>query len=172
VQKVLAGRSRRSERAIVGAIGAVFGSWMAHARAPIGASTISRGLGHGGQRPGDGVRQIAGRRRRPASPLRAIPRPASARCTAEFLINAQGEDVVAAIRTPAIDYETGRESMRARNAHRWKEAMPEAFAELKRIAGALEAHYRDMQDVEFTRAGRQALHADRRAARSDGRKRR
>jgi len=31
-----------------------------------------------------------------------------------------------------------------------EEAMPEAFAELKRIAGALEAHYRDMQDIEFT----------------------
>ncbi len=55
----------------------------------------------------------------------------------EFLINAQGEDVVAGIRTPKPISELA-------------EVMPEAYQELQRIAHILEAHYRDMQDVEFT----------------------
>ncbi|MDG2764767.1 PEP/pyruvate-binding domain-containing protein, partial [Vibrio parahaemolyticus] len=55
----------------------------------------------------------------------------------EFLINAQGEDVVAGIRTPKPISELA-------------EVMPEAYKELQRIANILEAHYRDMQDVEFT----------------------
>jgi len=64
----------------------------------------------------------------------------------EFLINAQGEDVVAGIRTPqpvsAADSTDGQVSL--------EEAMPEAFADLVRVYKALEAHYRDMQDIEFT----------------------
>ncbi len=55
----------------------------------------------------------------------------------EFLVNAQGEDVVAGIRTPKPISELA-------------EVMPEAYQELQRIAHILEAHYRDMQDVEFT----------------------
>jgi pyruvate,orthophosphate dikinase len=67
----------------------------------------------------------------------------------EFLINAQGEDVVAGIRTPQSITKRARE---ASGSHRpsMEEAMPDAFAELSRIAGLLETHYRDMQDMEFT----------------------
>ena len=65
----------------------------------------------------------------------------------EFLINAQGEDVVAGIRTPqpltkAARKEGGKLSM--------EEAMPEAFAQFVEVTQRLEAHYRDMQDIEFT----------------------
>jgi pyruvate,orthophosphate dikinase len=67
----------------------------------------------------------------------------------EFLINAQGEDVVAGIRTPQPISKTVRERMGSRKPS-MEEAMPDSFAELKRIAETLEAHYREMQDVEFT----------------------
>ena len=67
----------------------------------------------------------------------------------EFLINAQGEDVVAGIRTPQditekarIEAKSDRPSMEL--------AMPDSYAELVRIYGLLETHYRDMQDMEFT----------------------
>jgi pyruvate,orthophosphate dikinase len=67
----------------------------------------------------------------------------------EFLINAQGEDVVAGIRTPQPISKLVRERQGGRKPS-MEEAMPEAFAELKRIGDRLETHYRDMQDVEFT----------------------
>jgi pyruvate,orthophosphate dikinase len=67
----------------------------------------------------------------------------------EFLINAQGEDVVAGIRTPQPIAKIVRERSGGKTPS-MEEAMPEAFAELNRIAQALEQHYRDMQDVEFT----------------------
>ncbi len=55
----------------------------------------------------------------------------------EFLMNAQGEDVVAGVRTPqSID--------------QLKEVMPEAYDEFGKICNRLEKHYRDMQDMEFT----------------------
>ena len=55
----------------------------------------------------------------------------------EFLMNAQGEDVVAGVRTPqTID--------------QLKEVMPEAYEEFKKICDTLEHHYHDMQDMEFT----------------------
>ena len=50
-----------------------------------------------------------GETRRPASPSRAIPRPASKELYGEFLVNAQGEDVVAGIRTPQDITETARQ---------------------------------------------------------------
>jgi pyruvate, orthophosphate dikinase len=65
------------------------------------------------------------------------PATGERRLYGEFLANAQGEDVVAGIRTPEP-----LESMR--------ETMPEAFDELVETLERLEAHYRDMQDVEFT----------------------
>ena len=68
----------------------------------------------------------------------------------EFLINAQGEDVVAGIRTPQDITEKARASRQAPTSPRWKRAMPEAYRELVRIYGILEKHYRDMQDMEFT----------------------
>ncbi|MGH6876987.1 MAG: PEP/pyruvate-binding domain-containing protein, partial [Rhizomicrobium sp.] len=67
----------------------------------------------------------------------------------EFLANAQGEDVVAGIRTPQPISKAVRERLGGRKPS-MEEAMPASHAELKRIAARLEAHYRDMQDVEFT----------------------
>jgi pyruvate,orthophosphate dikinase len=67
----------------------------------------------------------------------------------EFLINAQGEDVVAGIRTPQSLTRAAREEMGDRNPS-MEEALPEVFAEFREVAARLERHYRDMQDVEFT----------------------
>ena len=67
----------------------------------------------------------------------------------EFLINAQGEDVVAGIRTPQEITEAARKEAGS-DKPSMEAAMPDAFAELKRIHGVLERHYRDMQDLEFT----------------------
>lgn len=65
----------------------------------------------------------------------------------EFLANAQGEDVVAGIRTPQPLINDGSDPAAEPS---FQETMPAAFAELERIFGLLERHYRDMQDVEFT----------------------
>jgi pyruvate,orthophosphate dikinase len=67
----------------------------------------------------------------------------------EFLINAQGEDVVAGIRTPQYLTKAAREAAGARPPS-MEEAMPETFGELTRVFDLLETHYRDMQDIEFT----------------------
>jgi len=67
----------------------------------------------------------------------------------EFLINAQGEDVVAGIRTPKALTKAARLEMKE-PGESLEEAMPEVFAELVRVYRKLEAHYRDMQDIEFT----------------------
>ncbi|MDB5471252.1 MAG: pyruvate, phosphate dikinase [Caulobacter sp.] len=67
----------------------------------------------------------------------------------EFLINAQGEDVVAGIRTPQSLTKAAREEMGDRNPS-MEEALPTVFAEFRDVAARLERHYRDMQDVEFT----------------------
>ncbi|HEX2345055.1 MAG TPA: pyruvate, phosphate dikinase [Gaiellaceae bacterium] len=65
------------------------------------------------------------------------PSTGEKRLYGEFLLNAQGEDVVAGIRTPEpID--------------QMRETMPEAFEQLVETLDRLEAHYRDMQDIEFT----------------------
>ena len=67
----------------------------------------------------------------------------------EFLINAQGEDVVAGIRTPQYLTKTAREEAGAKAAS-MEEAMPEVYTELAEVFDTLETHYRDMQDIEFT----------------------
>jgi len=67
----------------------------------------------------------------------------------EYLINAQGEDVVAGIRTPQYLTKAAREAAGAKPLS-MEEAMPEAYAELARVFDTLERHYRDMQDIEFT----------------------
>ena len=67
----------------------------------------------------------------------------------EFLVNAQGEDVVAGIRTPQNITEAARIAAGS-DKPSLEKVMPEAFAELSEIAGRLERHYRDMQDLEFT----------------------
>ena len=78
----------------------------------------------------------------------------------EFLINAQGEDVVAGIRTPQqITLEGSRrwaelaqvsEADRATKYPSLEEIMPEIYAQLIKTETALENHYKDMQDIEFT----------------------
>ncbi|MBE6368986.1 MAG: pyruvate, phosphate dikinase [Lentisphaerae bacterium] len=78
----------------------------------------------------------------------------------EFLINAQGEDVVAGIRTPQQITVAGSrvwaarqgiaEDVRAKDYPSLEEAMPECFKQLDAIRAKLENHYRDMQDLEFT----------------------
>ncbi len=67
----------------------------------------------------------------------------------EFLINAQGEDVVAGIRTPQYLTLAAREKAGAKPAS-MEEAMPEVYAQLAAVFETLEKHYRDMQDIEFT----------------------
>ncbi|MEB3414978.1 pyruvate, phosphate dikinase [Alteriqipengyuania sp. WL0013] len=67
----------------------------------------------------------------------------------EFLINAQGEDVVAGIRTPQYLTKAAREAAGAKPLS-MEEAMPDAYAELARVFDLLERHYKDMQDIEFT----------------------
>ncbi|MDT0576622.1 pyruvate, phosphate dikinase [Croceicoccus sp. F390] len=67
----------------------------------------------------------------------------------EWLINAQGEDVVAGIRTPQYLTRKAREDAGA-TLPSMQEAMPHAYDELNRVFVLLENHYRDMQDIEFT----------------------
>ena len=67
----------------------------------------------------------------------------------EFLINAQGEDVVAGIRTPQYLTLAARTRAGAKPLS-MEEAMPETYAELAKVFHILETHYRDMQDIEFT----------------------
>jgi pyruvate, orthophosphate dikinase len=78
----------------------------------------------------------------------------------EYLINAQGEDVVAGVRTPQQITKLGSErwaelakvseSDRVKNFPSLEELMPEIYAELNAYQDKLEKHYRDMQDLEFT----------------------
>ncbi|GJM03927.1 MAG: pyruvate, phosphate dikinase [Rhodomicrobium sp.] len=68
----------------------------------------------------------------------------------EFLINAQGEDVVAGIRTPQPLTLEARLSSGDEELPSLEEAMPKAFEEFKEIVTRLETHYRDCQDIEFT----------------------
>lgn len=65
----------------------------------------------------------------------------------EYLINAQGEDVVAGIRTPQPINATGKQSDDQKTL---EEMMPEMYKQLYDIRGKLEKHYNDMQDLEFT----------------------
>ncbi|HEY4140646.1 MAG TPA: pyruvate, phosphate dikinase [Pseudolabrys sp.] len=67
----------------------------------------------------------------------------------EFLINAQGEDVVAGIRTPQEISENARVEAGSEKPS-MEATLPDAFKELTRIYNVLERHYRDMQDLEFT----------------------
>ena len=67
----------------------------------------------------------------------------------EYLVNAQGEDVVAGIRTPQDISEAARIAAGS-DRPSLERVMPEAYAEFIRICALLEKHYRDIQDVEFT----------------------
>jgi pyruvate,orthophosphate dikinase len=132
-----------------GAVGAVFGSWM-NARAityrklhniPENWGTAvniqAMVFGNMGQTSATGVA------------FTRNPSTGERRLYGEFLINAQGEDVVAGIRTPQEIAEAARKEAGSQKPS-MENALPEAFAELTRIYNVLERHYRDMQDLEFT----------------------
>jgi pyruvate,orthophosphate dikinase len=122
---------------LMGAIGAVFGSWM-NDRAIVyrrkynipsewGTAVNVQAMVYGntGETSGSGVAFT----RNPANGNKEF--------YGEFLINAQGEDVVAGVRTPDPVAEL-------------KKVMPKAYAELERIRQTLEKHFKDVQDFEFT----------------------
>jgi len=122
---------------LMGAVGAVFGSWM-NDRAIVyrrkyniptewGTAVNVQAMVYGntGERSGSGVAFT----RNPANGVKEF--------YGEFLINAQGEDVVAGVRTPEPVSEL-------------KKQMPNAYAELERIRQTLEKHFKDVQDFEFT----------------------
>ena len=132
-----------------GAIGAVFGSWMnARAKTYRRLHNIPESWGTAvnvqamvfGNMGDDSATGVAFTRN---------PSTGEKRLYGEFLINAQGEDVVAGIRTPQEITEAARKEAGS-DKPSLESAMPEAFAELTRIYETLEKHYRDMQDLEFT----------------------
>lgn len=132
-----------------GAIGAVFGSWMNNRAikyrelhdipASWGTAVNVQAMvfGNMGETSATGVAFT----RNPSTGEKEL--------YGEFLINAQGEDVVAGIRTPQDITETARIASGS-DKPSMEKAMPEAYGELVRIYGILEKHYRDMQDMEFT----------------------
>ena len=134
---------------LTGAIDAVFDSWMnERARTyrrlhdiPVSWGTAvnvqSMVFGNMGATSATGVAFT----RNPSTGERAI--------YGEYLINAQGEDVVAGIRTPQSLTKAAREEM-GDTSPSMEESMPDSFAELSRVFQILETHYRDMQDIEFT----------------------
>ncbi len=122
---------------MMGAVAAVFGSWQ-NDRAVVyrrqygyphdwgtAANICSMVYGNMGEDSGTGVAFT----RDPATGEKVF--------YGEYLINAQGEDVVAGIRTPNKIVELAKD-------------MPACYAQLQDIRGKLEAHYRDVQDIEFT----------------------
>lgn len=77
------------------------------------------------------------------------PRTGEKHLYGEFLPNAQGEDVVAGIRTPHAINEYSKQDAN-RDLPTMEEMMPNVYAKLQEVAMLLEKHYRDMQDIEFT----------------------
>ena len=132
-----------------GAIGAVFASWM-NDRAKFyrrmhdipeswgtAVNVQSMVFGNMGETSATGVA------------FTRNPSTGENRLYGEVLINAQGEDVVAGIRTPQSLTRVAREEMGDHNPS-MEEAMPQVFAQFKAVVERLERHYRDMQDIEFT----------------------
>jgi len=132
-----------------GAIGAVFSSWM-NARAVTyrklhdipeswgtAVNVQAMVFGNMGETSATGVA------------FTRNPSTGESKLYGEFLINAQGEDVVAGIRTPQDITEDARKESGS-DKPSMEAAMPGAFKELTRIYALLEKHYRDMQDMEFT----------------------
>jgi pyruvate,orthophosphate dikinase len=132
-----------------GAIGAVFSSWM-NARAVTyrrlhdipeswgtAVNVQAMVFGNMGETSATGVA------------FTRNPSTGESKLYGEFLINAQGEDVVAGIRTPQDITEAARQESGS-DKPSMETAMPDAFKELTRIYTMLEKHYRDMQDMEFT----------------------
>jgi pyruvate,orthophosphate dikinase len=83
----------------------------------------------------------------------------------EFLLNAQGEDVVAGIRTPQPINKSGKKDS---NLISLEEAMPEVYKELEDVYQKIERHYRDMQDIEFTIQNRKLYLLQTRAGKRTG----
>jgi pyruvate,orthophosphate dikinase len=120
-----------------GAIGAVFGSWMAEKAVTYrrvekitgvmgtAVNVVQMVFGNNGETSGTGVCFT----RDPSSGEKVF--------YGDYLVNAQGEDVVAGIRTPTPLREMAK-------------AMPEVYGQLDKVRVKLENHYRDMQDMEFT----------------------
>jgi pyruvate,orthophosphate dikinase len=120
-----------------GAIGAVFGSWMAEKAVTYrrvekitgllgtAVNVVQMVFGNTGDNSGTGVCFT----RDPSSGEKIF--------YGDYLTNAQGEDVVAGIRTPVHLTELGK-------------IMPKAYAQLEKVRAKLEKHYKDMQDMEFT----------------------
>jgi len=77
------------------------------------------------------------------------PSDGSNKIYGEYLINAQGEDVVAGTRTPQYITKKARKNAKVEGPS-MEESLPKVFKELKNILKKLEKHYKDMQDVEFT----------------------
>ena len=132
-----------------GAVGAVFGSWM-NARAityrklhdipaewGTAVNVQSMVFGNMGNDCATGVAFT----RNPSTGENAF--------YGEYLVNAQGEDVVAGIRTPQHLTIAGREANKS-DLPSMEEVMPEVFTQLNEVRLRLEKHYRDMQDIEFT----------------------
>jgi pyruvate, orthophosphate dikinase len=132
-----------------GAVGAVFSSWM-NARAVTyrklhdipeswgtAVNVQAMVFGNMGETSATGVA------------FTRNPSTGESKLYGEFLINAQGEDVVAGIRTPQDITEDARKDSGS-DKPSMETVMPDAFKELTRIYTMLEKHYRDMQDMEFT----------------------
>src|SRR5919201_4699427 len=137
------------EQQLWGAIGAVLGSWMNQ------RAITYRRLHHIPESWGTAVNVQAmvfgnmGETSATGVAFTRNPSTGEKELYGEFLINAQGEDVVAGIRTPQEISEGARVAANS-DKPSMETAMPEAFAELVRIYKRLERHYRDVQDLEFT----------------------
>jgi len=131
------------------AIGAVFGSWMNqraityrrlhHIPANWGTAVNVQAMVFGNM--GDDCATGVAFTRNPSTGENAF--------YGEYLVNAQGEDVVAGIRTPQHLTVKGKEENHSR-LPAMEEVMPEVFGQLLTVRDTLEHHYRDMQDIEFT----------------------
>ncbi|HEX9777359.1 MAG TPA: pyruvate, phosphate dikinase [Geopsychrobacteraceae bacterium] len=129
-----------------GAIGAVFGSWMNpraityrrlhNIPADWGTAVNIQSMVFGNM--GDDCATGVAFTRNPATGERLF--------FGEFLVNAQGEDVVAGTRTPQPINKAGGDG----SLPSMEEVMPESYRQLMQIQDTLERHYRDMQDIEFT----------------------
>lgn len=132
-----------------GAIGAVFGSWMNQRAITYrrlhdipetwGTAVTVQAMVFGNM--GDDCATGVAFTRNPSTGENAF--------YGEFLINAQGEDVVAGIRTPQHLTLAGKQASQS-DLPAMEETMPEVFAQLCGLRERLERHYREMQDIEFT----------------------
>ena len=132
-----------------GAIGAVFASWMG--RRAVEYRRIERIPDDWGTAVNVQAMVFGNMGNDCATGVAFTRNPATGENTfyGEYLVNAQGEDVVAGIRTPApLNRASGSEQ--SRHLPTLEEIMPEAYRELAAIRETLERHYRDMQDIEFT----------------------